>query len=654
MQVVGTRASRLMQHPSHGPLQAWASTHFCTPIRQALLLHHEVRMAARGQLFVAFAVLGGALLPFVRQAEAASDKYIVLLDIEGERSPRLKKSISRMVKEQYKVMEGSSYKDAARRLRAEKLTPTNVKKVCGYLEVDGIIDGTLVKEDGRYKFTLRLRSAVTGAISKKIPMFINQPSLSQNMADQLEERLLAAIADLPRAGGGTKIKNKSKFSDEEDEDADVAPVVKGKKGKKGKASDDDEDLDDEEAEPKKMTKAEKRAAEKKAKAAALAEKKAEEKAAREEAAREKKEREKAEKELAKKKKKAKADDEEEDEDEAEDEEAVASKKGKKDKKKKTAAADEEDEDEAVDEDEEDAADEDADEPKRAAMRDAGEDEDDATNPDLGLEKSAASPSAATGVRTTPLLINAGMSFVGRNLTFKSSAPVDQRPQGYKGKTVPGVYATGELYPMSFAGASGALGNVGIGFVADRVIKLNSSVSDGMDGTTLLPTKQSRYGANLRYRHNFGSGPKGVSLWGAVGYNRMTFSIDRSGAPDNVIVDVPNTAYSYVDPTLGVRVPVAGPVSALAEGKFMAVLGTGEIQGPEQYGAATVTGFDGDLGLEYALGDHFLARAGARLILIGYSFKGNGELSDRDANGEADVGGASDRYLGGYVTAGYAF
>jgi hypothetical protein len=623
-------------------------------------------MAARGQLFIAFAVLGGALLPFVRQAEAAKDKHIVLLDIEGERSPRLKKSIARMVKEQYQIMEGSNYRDAARRLRAEKLIPVNVKKVCAYLEVDGVIDGTLVKEDGRYKFTLRLRSAVTGAIAKKIPMYINQPSLSQNMADQLEERLLAAIADLPRPGGGTKIKAKGRAGDDDDEDVEATGFGK-KKGKKAKQAADDEDDDEDEEEappPKKMTKAEK----KKAKAAALAEKKREEKEAREEAAREareKKEREKAEKEMARKKKKAKADEDEDDEDDDADEDVAV--KSKKNKGKKAAAKDEdEDDDEADDEDggkkkskaaADDENDEDEDEPKRAAMRDAGdqeEDADDASNPDLGLEKSADKPTAAGGVRTSPLVVNGGMSFVGRNLTFKSSAPADQAPRGYQGKTVPGVYATGELYPMSFAGAKGALANVGVGFVADRVIKLNSSVSDGMDGTTLLPTKQSRYGINLRYRHNFGAGPRGVSVLASVGYNKLTFSIDKSGAPDNVIVDVPNTSYTYVDPGIGVRVPLAGALSALVEGKFMAVLGTGQIQQPEQYGAATVTGFDGDLGFEYSLGDHFLARAGARLMYIGYSFKGNGELSDRDGNGSADVGGASDRYLGGYLTAGYAF
>jgi hypothetical protein len=492
-------------------------------------------MAARGQLVLSLVVVGGLLLPAVRQAEAA-DRYIVLLDIEGEKSPRLKKSIARMVKEQYKVMEGSSYRDAARRLRAQKLTPTNVKRVCGYLEADGVIDGTLVKEDGRYKFTLRVRSGVTGAIAKKIPMFINQPSLSQNMADQLEERLLSAIADLPRSGGGTKVKTKDRATEDEDEDAGFS---KSKK-RKGKASDDDEE-EEEEDEPRKMTKAEKKAAAKKA----AAEKKAAEKAAREEAALATKEA------LAAKKKKAR--EEAEEDEEEEEEEAAASKKKKK---SKTAARDDEEEEEEEEEEEDE-------EPKRAAMKDAGDDaEEDEDDASADVESSVEKPRAPTSPRTTPLLINAGVSFVGRNLVFKHSAAADLGPRGYEGKTVPGVYATGELYPMAFTGAKGALANVGFGFVADRVVKLYSAVVDDMNNTTLLATRQSRYGANLRYRHNFGDGPRGLTITGFVGYNKLSFVIDRSNAPENVIVDVPNTAYSYVDPGVGARIPLVGPLSAL--------------------------------------------------------------------------------------------
>src|SRR5688572_22408624 len=135
-------------------------------------------MAARGTLLIAV-VTAGLLWPSLPRAHAASDKYIVVLDIEGERESRLKKSVTRMIKNgQHKVMEGSNYRDAARRMRAVKLIPNNVKKVCGYLEVDGVVDGTLVKEAEQYKFILRLRSCQTGAITKKIPMVLNQPRLS--------------------------------------------------------------------------------------------------------------------------------------------------------------------------------------------------------------------------------------------------------------------------------------------------------------------------------------------------------------------------------------------------------------------------------------------------------------------------------------------
>jgi hypothetical protein len=98
----------------------------------------------------------------------------------------------------------------------------------------------------------------------------------------------------------------------------------------------------------------------------------------------------------------------------------------------------------------------------------------------------------------------------------------------------------------------------------------------------------------------------------------------------------------------------GPIAGIVEAKFLAVLDTGEIQQPTQYGAAKVTGVDADGGVEMRFGQHFLARAGARLLFMGYDFKGTGAMTDRDGNGETDVGGAADRYLGGYLTAGYLF
>src|SRR5690606_24419618 len=170
-------------------------------------------MAARGRL-LHFCVFVIGLFAVAWPIAAHADRYVVVLDIEGDKSDRLKKSITRMVKSAHKVMNGRNYRAAAGRMRAVKLTPTNVKRVCNYLNADGVIDGTLVKEDGAYRFTLRLRSGKSGAITKKIPMRINQPSLSENMYGQLEERLLAAIDALPSLSGESRRGGKERIGGE--------------------------------------------------------------------------------------------------------------------------------------------------------------------------------------------------------------------------------------------------------------------------------------------------------------------------------------------------------------------------------------------------------------------------------------------------------
>jgi len=221
--------------------------------------------------------------------------------------------------------------------------------------------------------------------------------------------------------------------------------------------------------------------------------------------------------------------------------------------------------------------------------------------------------------------------------------------------VPGAYLAAELYPSAFSdGERTALADFGIGFVFDRVIKLNATVEGtGMEDVR-LGTTMWRYGANLRYRHNFDDGHNGYSVHGSLGFSWAGFGIDKASAPDGVSVDVPNVDYKYVDIGGGGRVPISDKFSVLAEAKFLAPLNTGEIQENDHYGPATVMGFEGEAALEYQFFGSFMARAGVRYMLLDFSFDGDGALDDRDGNGEDDVSGASDRYLGGFLTGGYWF
>jgi hypothetical protein len=553
---------------------------FSWRVGAAPLLHYNVAMAARGRRiltsWLAFAIVSSAL-PVVA---AAGDKTIVLLEVEGEEAPRLRKSLERMVKSQHQIMPGATYREAARRLRAKKLTPNNVKKVCAYLKVDGVLDGTVMQDDEGYKFIVRLRSAANGVIEKRFPIRLVEPTLREPVADKLAARLLPAIESLPSV-------------DKEGEDSTRVVAARSKKGKEPDVVDEAEISELTGTAPK----------------------------------------------PSKTGKRARASDaDEEDDDDA-------------DRGQRRRAAARDDGDESGDDGEGDGGDESDEGDESGDSGDAGDDELDGE-----LEGEASLAAGQSTPRTTGLLVNAGVSFVGRKLSFSYSGAEGEGPPGFSGTPVPGAYVVGEIYPAAFGGGPrGALADLGVGFIVDRVIKLNAAVDDGTGmGTVALDTRMWRYGANLRYRHNFDQAEDGYSVQASLGFNTAGFAIKKTDAPAGVNVDVPNVAYKYLDLGVGGRVPILKKLSFLVEAKFLAPLTTGQIQTNSHYGPATVKGFDGEAALEYRITGNFMARAGARLMLVSFSFDGDGALDDHDGNGENDVSGASDRYLGGFLTGGYWF
>ncbi len=551
--------------------------------------------APRGRKLLVFWLVLGAVCPLLPASARADKKTIVMLEVEGEREPKLRTSLERMVKGGHEILPGNTYRDAARRLRAQKLTPNNVKEVCGYLRVDGVLDGTLVQDDEGWRLIVRLRSGADGIIEKKIPLRLKQPWLSDKMENQLAQRLMLAIDNLPSMDidrqDGTRV------AAARDLDDDASGGGKGKKGRKGKGADDEEEDESVASKSKKGKK---------------------------------------------KKKKVGPNDVEPDDEVASD--RLDSAREEEEKEEKEGL--DEVEDEEIQDERKDA--------ERTASNDGGDDDDgdDDEGEVASIDRVAAG--AQSSPRTTPLLVNLGVSFIGRKLSFDySGTDTAQAPPGYDGTPVPGAYMTAEAYPARFGDETGGLANIGIGIVVDRVISLNSTLDDGTGMTVKLPTRMWRYGANLRYRHNFGDGPSGVTMHGAVGYNTAGFSISKADAPGGN-VDVPNVNYKYIDIGVGGKVPIAGPLSLLAEAKFLGLLNAGQIQKLEQYGPADVNGFEGEAVLEYQITSNVNARAGGRFMQVNMSYDGFGALGDRDGNGMQDVSGSSDRFLGGFVTVGYSF
>jgi len=568
--------------------------------------------AVRGRKLLFSWLVFGILLPALPATARAGGKTIVMLDIEGERDDRLSKSVERMVKNGHEILPGSTYRDAARRLRAEKLTPNNVMKVCGYLKVDGVLDGTLVQDDDGYRFIVRLRSAADGVIEKKFPIRLKEPRLTEKIANQLAERLIVSIDNLPAV----------------DKDGDDATRVASARDKR-RTGDDDDDAETGRSKARKS-----RVAAASAAASGKSRK-------------------------VKKRRKVGLGEVEPDDDMAgadrmagASEDKGGEKAGRDDARVAHAAKKaKDDDDEPVEDDElvEEGG------PRRVAMRDGGDDDGEGSGGDGDVEGSLDAEAARVnlmGPRASPFVVDLGISFVGRKLTFDYSGTPDQAPPGYSGTLVPGAYLEAEAYPAGFEAGGGALADFGIGIVVDRVFSLNSTVEDEGMAAVSLPTRMWHYGANLRYRHNFGEGADGITVHGDVGYNTTGFAIDKGDATGGV--DVPNVNYKYVDVGAGGRIPIAGPLAFLAEAKFLAALKTGAIQTVEQYGPAIVKGFEGEGAIEVQITSSIHARAGGRITQLGYKFDGDGALDDRDGNGENDVSGASDRFLGGFVTAGYSF
>ena len=127
--------------------------------------------------------------------------------------------------------------------------------------------------------------------------------------------------------------------------------------------------------------------------------------------------------------------------------------------------------------------------------------------------------------------------------------------------------------------------------------------------------------------------------------KLTLSLRITGVRDD--------GYHLIDAVM-VALDLADELAIGAGAQFLLVLDTGEMQQPEEYGAATVTGIGLDGGVSYLVAPKIVVSAGAQLATFGFAFKGTGTLSDPDGDGTADIPGGRDTYYGGAVKASYLF
>jgi hypothetical protein len=278
----------------------------------------------------------------------------------------------------------------------------------------------------------------------------------------------------------------------------------------------------------------------------------------------------------------------------------------------------------------------------------GDDEDEEIEEVSTIKPAGGHNAAHDGIR-----VDMGVSVLQRKLSFNSRS-FEQAPKGYTNGAVPGGRLEAELYPFAFGNPTSAAAGLGIAGEFDQTFALNLQ-STAQPGTK-FPATERHYSVGLRYRIAFGSKATSPSLTIGAGYARHTFKVNRTALMMGNVIDLPDVDYKGYDPGLLFRIPLGGSVALLFGGRALLVTTTGSIQTPGQYGQAKVTAGSGMFGLDFVFGNRYALRIAAEAAQMGFAFTGGAEMTN-NRDGEPatkDVGGASDRYIGGAATFGVLY
>ena len=629
------------------------------------------RSIASTSKLAAIAVAVAAVLAAGRVAEAGR-KRVVVLDFDGPRGDKFHDDLVRLIKKTHTVVPADKWTGAADQLGAGTLSGKDVKKVARKLKIDAIVEGKIEKRRDEFIIRLKLHGGKSGElVGDSIDTKAEGPRLDGRAQKDLRDELVSAIDDIESnhdgAGGDDDAKDDddkpaakkpgkpaAKSAQADDDDDDDKPAAK-KPGKKPAHKDEDDDAGDD------------RAARRSKFAGRVDDERGTDKVGKGKKA----ETDDDDRPAAKKPGKPAGKPADADDDDkpaakkpvgkpADDDKPVAKKPaGKpaddprvaaKDPAKKPAGK---------------PADDDELPPKKSAGKPAAgntarradskkvatRDDDDAT--EVEAEDKVAPLGAAAALAPGQRFLDAaiGLSMTMRQLTFAFKPTLRATPSGYKGVPAPGALFDVAVYPLAFGHTRrDVVKDLGLEVVYDRVIKLNSQVksADGMT-TTTYSTQESRFALTAVYRHAFDSSAGAPVFLGTFGYQRQQFNIKGN-------IDLPDVKYSIFAPGVGVRYPVIPKLTLGADVKLLLITDTGRIQEPNEYGAASVLGFDGSIGADYLVTPNIFVRAGFRYEAISFSFKGGASQTNaRDGDPTSqDVTGAHDSYIGGLLTVGYVY
>ncbi|HEY5923713.1 MAG TPA: hypothetical protein VIV11_18655 [Kofleriaceae bacterium] len=347
---------------------------------------------------------------------------------------------------------------------------------------------------------------------------------------------------------------------------------------------------------------------------------------------------------------------------ADEEDPLGGKKGKKGAKTdrsaekaalktKTDAVDEEADEKAADKDDDEKSDEeqsgddeDPDGKKKVASADIDNEDIDGIESGVQIERSSGGRSA----NVAAVRLDVGPSMSARTLKF-NSRNFEEAPKPYQNAPVGGARVAGEIYPLALGNPHSFISGLGIAGHYDKTLKLNLQ-STAQPGTK-FEVDQKHWGVGLRFRVAFGSSARAPTVTLGGGYFHRVFKVNRSALMEGNIIDLPDVFYKGYDPGLEFRVPIIKQVALLLGGQALLVTDTGQIQKLTSYGRAKITAGQAMAAIDIVIANRVALRISGEMAQYGFAFVGNGEQTyNRDNDpGSPDVGGASDRFIGGAAT-----
>lgn len=149
-------------------------------------------------LLVAAAACGGSARS---HRGKPSRPQVVVLDIEGA-GERVQARIEELTARRFDVIAADSYWDAARRLKAKKLSRRNIARVATDLGAVAVVHGKATGKKRRQVVTIYVRDAESGKLLERYRLTVRNGVVAKKGKRQLERKLLAKVKGPPPGDGG--------------------------------------------------------------------------------------------------------------------------------------------------------------------------------------------------------------------------------------------------------------------------------------------------------------------------------------------------------------------------------------------------------------------------------------------------------------------